>query len=394
MALLATPLLALANKSGGKNIAELKGTISRLQEGIIDQENKRAETQSTERNILAELEILDKKLATQQEKLDTLEKKMAQQQAMIDQQENALRTTNAEKQRVVKHLQKRIGAYYTMGNIGLLNVTFSTKSLPELLTFHDAFDVLIQYDQDVLKAYRITIDKLVRMTKALDLEKSVLEDFIAQTVQEKETLQTTASAKQDLLAQVQTQEQLHDQAIVEMVQASSELARSIIAVKPKSQVVEQKFQSAKGTLPPPVTGLVISRFQQQQTNTLGISSISNGIAIKAADGTTIKAVSGGDVTFAEYMRGFGNTVIINHGSDYSSVTARMEKITVKKGQKVKAGQGIGVTGDTATLFDEGLYFEIRHGSESVDPLPWLNPDKLTIVREPPPSELGAEDFAE
>ena len=64
-----------------------------------------------------------------------------------------------------------------MGNIGLLNVTFSTKTLPELLTFHDAFDVLIKYDQEVIKVYRDTIDQLVRVTTALDLEKSVLDRF-------------------------------------------------------------------------------------------------------------------------------------------------------------------------------------------------------------------------
>lgn len=392
--LFATPLMALANKSGVKSIAELKGTISRLQESIIQQEDKRAQTQSTERNILAELEILDKKLATQQEKLDSLEKKLHDQQAMIEQQENGLRKVRGEKQRVEIHLQERMRAYYGMGNIGLLNVTFSTKSLPELLTFHDAFDVLIKYDQDVIRAYRQSIDQLVRMTKALDLEKSVLDDFITQTVQEKEALQTTTTAKKDLLSQVQTQEKLHEQAIIEMQQASSDLASSIVSVKPKNRVVEQKFLSARGKLPPPVVGVVITRFHQQQTNALGISSISNGIAIKVADGTTIKAVSAGDVTFSGYLRGFGNTVIIHHGFEYYTVTSRIEKILVKKGQQINQGQSIGITGDTATLFDEGLYFEIRQGSVSVDPLPWLNTDKLTIVPKSSTSEPGVEDSPE
>ena len=91
-------------------------------------------------------------------------------------------------------------------------------------------------------------------------------------------------------------------------------------------------------------------------------------------------MSDGEVTFSGYLRGFGNTVIIHHGFEYYTVTSRIEKILVKKGQKVKQGQSIGVMGDTATLFDEGLYFEIRHGSESEDPLLWLNPDKLTIVQ--------------
>ncbi len=390
-ALLATPLFALDKKPVGQNVTDFKKSIHRLEEGIIQQENKRAETLSTERNILAELEVLDKKLAAQQQKLDSLEKKMRDQQTMIEQKENDLRKIRTEKHGVESHLQKRITAYYTMGDIGLLNVTFSTKSLPELLTFHDAFDVLIKYDQEVITVYRETIDQLVRVTTALDLEKSILKDFIEQTVQEKDALQTTATEKKTLLSHVKTQEKLHEKAIVEMQQASDDLAKSIVSVKPKSQIVEQKFLAAKGKLPPPVDGALITRFHQETTNKLGISSISNGIALRAPDGTTINAVSDGDVTFSGYLRGFGNTVIIHHGFEYYTVTSRIEKILVKKGQKIKQGQSIGVTGDTATLFDEGLYFEIRHGSESVDPLPWLNPDKLTIVQKRPPDQSGADN---
>ena len=386
----ATPLFALDQKPAGKNLADLRGTINRIQEGILQQENKRAETQTTERNILTELEVLDKKLETQQEKLAALERKMRDQQAMIDQKESTLRKIRSEKHIVENHLQKRITAYYTMGNIGLLNVTFSTKSLPELLTFHDAFDTLIKYDQDVIKVYRETIDQLVRVTAALDLEKSVLKDFMEQTVLEKEALQKTTVEKKTLLTHVQTEGKLHEQAIVEMQQASDVLAKSMVSVKSKNQVVQQKFLADKGKLPPPVDGVVITLFHQVKTNKLGISSTSEGIAIKAPDGTKIISTSDGEVTFSGYLRGFGNTVIIHHGFEYYTVTSRIEKILVEKGKKVRQGQSIGVMGDTATLFDEGLYFEIRHGHQSQDPLLWLNPDRLTIVHERPPDQLGED----
>ena len=388
--LIATPLFAFDKKPASKNLSYLRGTMNRIQEGILQQENKRAETQTTERNILTELEVLDQKLAAQQEKLAILENRMHDQQAMIDQKENTLRKIRSEKHIVENHLQKRITAYYTMGNIGLLNVTFSTKSLPELLTFHDAFDSVIKYDQNVIKVYRETIDQLVRVTTALDLEKAVLKDFIEQSVQEKEALQRTTTEKNNLLIHVQTEGKLHEQAIVEMQQAADAIAKSIASVKSKSQVVQQKFLAEKGKLPPPVDGAVITLFHQVKTNKLGISNTSEGIAIKAPDGTKIISTSDGDVTFSGYLRGFGNTVIIHHGFEYYTVTSRIEKILVAKGNKVKQGQSIGIMGDTATLFDEGLYFEIRHGRESQDPLLWLNPNRLTIVHESSPDDLGED----
>jgi len=371
-----------------KDLSEFRSKIHRLQQGIIQQENKIADTQSTKRNILAELEVLDTKLVNQQEKLDKLEKKMLQQQEMIDREQKELNKIRSEKLFVENHLQKRITAYYTMGDIGLLNVTFSSKTLPELLTFHDAFDELIKYDQDVIKSYGDTIEVLVRVTKALDLEKLVLEDFIRQTMQEKELLQKTKIEKKELLTHIRTQEKLHKQAIVEMQQASEDLAESIVAVKNKDRVFEQEFLAGKGSLPPPVDGTLITYFQQEKNNKLGISRNSAGIELQAADGNKIISVSDGEVIFSGYLRGYGNTVIIHHGFQYYTVTSRIERILVKTGQEVKKEGTIGIMGETATLFDEGLYFEIRHGRESLDPLLWLNQNRLSIFRQYPTDQAG------
>jgi septal ring factor EnvC (AmiA/AmiB activator) len=366
-----------------KDLSEFRGSIDRLQQAIIQQENKVTETQTTGRNIFADLEILDKKVIAQQDKLDTLERKMREQQVEIDRQHNALSTIRLEKNAVEAHLQKRISAYYTMGDIGLLNVTFSTRTLSELLTFHDAFDVLIKYDQDVIKAYRETIEDLIRITTALGLEKAVLADFIEQAVLEQETLHKTKADKKTLLNHIRTQEKLHKLAIVEMQEASENLARSIVSVKNRKVAHEQRFLLAKGRLPPPVDGRLITLFQQAKTNNFGISRRSSGIEFQAANGSNIISVSDGEVIFSGYLRGYGNTVIVHHGFQYYTVTSRIEKILVEKGHEVRKKDTIGIMGDTATLFDEGLYFEIRHGRDSLDPLLWLNPNRLNNVQQHP-----------
>jgi septal ring factor EnvC (AmiA/AmiB activator) len=392
MVMFTSPILGQQQKKTAttdKDLSDFRSKIQRLQQGIIQQENKIADTQSTKRNILAELEVLDTKLVTQQEKLDKLEKKMQQQQEMIDKEQKELNKIRSEKIFVENHLQKRITAYYTMGDIGLLNVTFSSKTLPELLTFHEAFDELIQYDQDVIKAYGDTIEVLVRVTKALDLEKLVLEDFIQQTMQEKELLQKTKTEKEELLTHIRTQEKLYKQAIVEMQQASENLAESIVSVKNEVRVYEQEFLASKGSLAPPVDGTLITYFHQEKINKLGISRNSAGIELQAADGNKIMSVSDGEIIFSGYLRGYGNTVIIHHGFQYYTVTARIERILVKKGQEVKKEDTIGIMGETATLFDEGLYFEIRHGRESLDPLLWLNRNRLSNFREYQTDKAGA-----
>ncbi|MBU1568769.1 MAG: peptidoglycan DD-metalloendopeptidase family protein [Proteobacteria bacterium] len=347
----------------------------------MHKEDQIAETETSERSILEELEVLDKKIVRQQQKLSELETKMEKQQTLINKEENTLNKIRGEKGMVEDHLQKRIAAYYTMGDIGLLNVTFSTQTLPELLTFHDAFDVLIKYDQDVIKVYRETIKEMERAKSALDLEKSILQEFHNQEFAEKAILENTKAEKHILLTQVRTQSKLHKQAIDEMQQASDDLTRSIVAIKSKNQIDDQRFLTGKGNLRPPVDGELVTLFQQEKVNKLGISRKSQGIELQAPDGTNIVAVGDGEVIFSGYLRGYGNTVIIHHGFQYYTVTSRIETILVTKGHIIKKEDTIGIMGGTATLFDDGIYFEIRHGNQSLDPLLWLNPNRLRTSHE-------------
>ena len=350
--------------------------IQRLQEGLAAQREQFSESLNTERNLLEELEDIDKRLAEQTSKLKALEEQKDSQQVVIDQKERELADVRSEKEKVQRHLQRRIGAYYKMGNIGLLNVTFSAQTLPELLKFHDAFQSLISYDQNVIEIYRKSIDKLERVTKTLGLEKSVLMDFITQAVTEQKAIDGTKNDKETLLLHIQTQSQLHKQAIDEMEKAAAELSSSLLALKTKEEKLEQRFQDKKGLLPPPVPGILVTQFQQESPNSLGIAKKSQGIAIQAPDGSKVKAIFPGTVVFAGYLRGYGNTIIVHHGFQYYSITSRVESILTEKGFTVAAGSVLAETGETATLMEEGICFELRHGSTSLDPMIWLAPGGL------------------
>ncbi len=373
----------------GENIKEgvrtFRINIQRLQEGLTAQREQFAETLDTARNLLEELEEIDKRLVEQSSKLKALEDQKATQQVVIDQKEQELADVRAEKEKVQRHLQKRISAYYKMGNIGLLNVTFSAQTLPELLKFHDAFQALIAYDQNVISIYRKSIGKLERVTKTLNLEKTVLTDFIARAVTEQNAIDVSKKDKETLLHHIQTQSQLHKQAIEEMEKAAVDLSSSLLALKTKEQKSEQGFVQKKGFLPPPLPGALVALFQQEITNSLGIAKKTPGIAIKAPGGTKVRAIFSGSVVFAGYLRGYGNTIIVHHGFQYYSITSRVESILTKKDALVEAGSVIAETGETATLMEEGIYFEIRHGSTSLDPMLWIAPGELQR-REDPPSE--------
>jgi septal ring factor EnvC (AmiA/AmiB activator) len=379
LTLLSTLSGAVAREAGRKSkegIETYRINIQRLQQGIATQQEQYLEATNQEKSLLQELEELDRRLAEQVDRLKTLEDRLSSQQALITVKEAELSAVRAEKGKVQLHLVKRISAYYRMGNIGLLNVIFSARTLPELLRFQDAFQTLIEYDQNVVAAYRKSIAELERVTRSLVLEKSVLSNFIAQSAPEKDNIDATKEKKEQLLQHIRTQSKLHRQAITEMEHAATDLTASLLALKKKKEAGEQGFRQRKGALPPPVPGTVITAFDQTTTNALGITKKSEGIAIEAPIGTPVKAVFPGTVIHAGYLRGYGNTIIVHHGFQYYSISSRVEKILVAKGDEVDAGTVVGELGETATLIDRGLYFEIRHRSDSLDPMLWLNTRQL------------------
>jgi len=129
---------------------------------------------------------------------------------------------------------------------------------------------------------------------------------------------------------------------------------------------EKEFLTKKGFLPKPVSGKITSHFGRQPHPDLPTYIVSNGIKIHS-DTSTVIAVSRGEGSFAGPFKGWGKTVIIEHGGGFYTVTANLNKVLVKEKMKVKKGQAIGLcnTGDE-------IYFEIRRGIKAMDPEEWFS----------------------
>ena len=353
-------------------------TINQLQQGLRLQQEKAMEARGQEQDLLAEIKVIDAQLLEKLSRLLAMEESMASQQERISTKEREIKKIQIERQQAQTHLQKRFTAYYKTGTIGILNVAFSADTLPNLLSIHDSFSAVIDYDQNLLQQYRKTLDGLELTRKALTLETTLLDTFINQASQEKEAIEQTRQKKNELLAQIRTQTRLHEQAAQAIKKEADNVSAQIATMKQKKEILSQGFLIHKGQLPAPVSGRVLTRYGESRKNRMGVEAVSSGIVIEAPDGTKVKAIFEGTVHYAGYLRGYGNTIIVNHGFNYYSVTSRIEKILKEEGDTVTAGEDIGVTGETATLMEEGLYFEIRHDTATEDPLLWLDRNKLSL----------------
>lgn len=121
----------------------------------------------------------------------------------------------------------------------------------------------------------------------------------------------------------------------------------------------------QGDLPWPVQGTITADFHRRD----GVHY--NGIVIQASAGMAVSAVHSGRVVFADWMRGFGNLLIIDHGDQVMTLYAHLQQFSARPGQQVDSGDEIGRVGNSGGQSRPALYFEVRRGGEPINPQRWI-----------------------
>lgn len=128
------------------------------------------------------------------------------------------------------------------------------------------------------------------------------------------------------------------------------------------------FSAARGKLPWPVNGRLLARFGDARGGDARAKW--DGVMISASSGTQVRAVHGGRVVFADWLRGAGLLVILDHGNGYLSLYGHNQRLLKSAGDVVKAGEAISTVGDSGGQESAGLYFAIRQQGRPSDPAQW------------------------
>jgi septal ring factor EnvC (AmiA/AmiB activator) len=128
------------------------------------------------------------------------------------------------------------------------------------------------------------------------------------------------------------------------------------------------FDQLKGKLTLPVKGEITNRFDTPRPD----STVRwKGLFLRTSSGQAVKAIAAGQVVFADWLRGFGNLLIIDHGKGYMSLYGNNETLYKQVGDVLRGGDTIATVGNTGGNEDFGLYFELRHESRPLDPMKWM-----------------------
>lgn len=356
------------------SLSDKKEELEKLKQELTRKRSLEKENKKAEYSILNEFESLDKKMTGEKKELRVYEKNIRN----VDQEMNQLNQQIEDARRKIedkkKVLDARLRRLFKEDKMGDFLILAGGKNYQDLMIRVHAMIDLSRRDAIALKEYREGVSLLRQKEDLLEGKRKELVGYKKGASERMEFIQNEKMGKKMLLARVRTEKDLTGQAIRELEESTlkvQELMRQLELHPSK----HSGFMAEKGKLPWPNGGEIVGTYGRNKHPKFDFFVFKKGMEIKPAEDDYIRSIYDGTVAYADWFKGYGLLVIIDHGESYYSLYAHASKLMVSVGDKVKQNQIIGEIGETGYSADQNLYFEIRHGGKAVDPAVWLSKKK-------------------
>jgi len=240
---------------------------------------------------------------------------------------------------------------------------------------------------DLITGLRSNLGRLTELTRETQEQSAELAAIHTEQRTLRQRLEADKRARIDVLVKVSRQIEKQRREISTLKRDENRLARLIeqlsqMLSRPRSRSERLRnervpdasgdgtaFSQLKGRLNLPVRGELRNRFGSPREDS-GLSW--KGLFIAAPAGQEVKAIAAGRIVFADWLRGFGNLLIIDHGGGYMSLYGNNESLFKRVGEAAQGGETVAGVGNSGGNTNSGLYFEIRYQGKAFDPLGWIN----------------------
>jgi len=370
-----------------------KDELSGVKREIKAQKQLITKTRKVEAVISTELRGILQSLEQKESDLGRLNRDLSGVESNLDRTGREINKVSEEAGHKRVEIEHRLSSLYKAGELGALRMFFSAESFPQLAENIRYMRSIIENDKRIFVEYNQKIDQLKGL-KA-NLEKDALKKTHIKTgiEQKKREIEKEKSKKAAYLGKVRLDRKGYEASLKELQanasklqaminrlnalsrrRASSSHAKPGAGHKPLAElppVPDRGFASQKGRMNLPVRGEIIESYGKHKHPEFNSYTFSKGVSISASSGTEIKAIYEGTVIFADYFKGFGNMMVVDHGGGYFTLYAHASRLSKKVGAEVARHETIGSVGDVDSTKGNMLYFEIRHQGKPVDPAGWV-----------------------
>ena len=321
---------------------------------------------SEERTVLGDLRKLEVERQLKSEELQQIDGDIAAVQTELA--DTAARAAVLESDETAQRpqLRARLVDLYKLGPNPYLRLLLSTSDVRQLGRASRTVAALAALDRQRATAHQSTIAALNAARTTLEERGRQLASLRASAEQAQVAIARAASARNELVRNIDRKRDVNAQLSGELQASQQKLQATLRGLPPTNPAAPAALpiKAFRGELDWPVRGATVPSAVAKR------DGAANGIEIAAPQGAEAIAVHDGIVAFADTFTGFGNLVILDHGSQTFSLYGDLLTIAVKKGARVDRGQPLGTVGPTRSAA-AGLYFELRIDGRPVDPLQWL-----------------------
>lgn len=355
-----TPVLAQQQE---QELAELQQQIQLTERQLKQQQQQLEQAQQ-------QLQQSDRDLAQASAAVHSTE----QQRQQLSQRESELNSEKAQLEQKLQQQQQLLASQlksaYSLGQHDysrmLLNQQDASK-LERVLSYYQYFN-------------RARLQQLQQLNQTITALQQVLTELADKQQQLADTLRTLQNQQQQLAAAKAGQQaavnklqgtlRQQGRQLEYLRQNETSLQRTLDDLRKLAQQARELvgLTGQKGKLNWPLQGSLLQKFGENREG--GMSS--RGILIQGSEGATVQAIADGQVIYADWLKGYGWVIVLDHGNGYMSLYGHNQNLLKQPGARISAGEVIALAGMSGGQANAGLYFEIRDKGEAVNPLQWLS----------------------
>ncbi len=360
--LMFTPLGTVANEDRTKqDLTEVQKELKKSQQNLKNQKGSLGSLQK-------ELQQSEKAIADNAKELRAIDTKIANNREQNQKLEREADTLEDTRKTLDSALAAQLKSAYMVGGHDYSKLLLNQQNTAKLERTISYYDYLNKARLKQLDALKETLAEIEKNQAALAQNRAQLEQLRSQEEQQhalliaaKEQRKSKVDALQNQLNQLQSSINYLKDNEQTLISTIEELEQS-----KGRQIAMLGLGSSKGKLSWPTRGALKHKFGTRKRPGFNWK----GVVIDASEGSNINSIQDGQVVFADWLKGFGWVMVVDHGEGYMSLYGHAQALLKEVGEQVYQGETIALVGQSGGQVDPGLYFEIRHKGRAVNPTTW------------------------
>ena len=350
---------------------DAKSKYKKIQNEIKKQEEKLQQATQQESSVSGQLQNINGEVSKYRGRLNAEKNRLASINKRIAQTNAGIEKTRQELLKHQKWLKDKLIGLQKNGQTDDIVILLGADDMGSFLRRWRYLEILAKREKKESDDYQSALAQLQGQETALSGLVSGLRQEESRAARAKSKLDMKRQEKQNLLASIRSQRASYEAMLQELKAASQKLLAVISRSDASSSYKGKGFRGMKGRLQWPVRGTVVFRYGRGTDPVFGTPIFRNGIYISTGAGATVRSIFDGKVIYANWFKGYGQLVIINHGGGYNSLYADLNEIFLKVGDIIVGRAPVGKAGESVMVNAPSLYFEIRYRGKPLDPMQWL-----------------------